>query len=202
MLHRRAALACIVACLIGSGCGIIRPIAKPTEVALADEAKRRLGDTELKLGPREYAFDSVGFARLVYQANGVDLFYTDAVRDGRKHGVEIVYQYMALNGELDMGRVPRRGDLVFLSQTRDANHDGRPDALSQVGVVIDVDDEGTATILTTLQTRVGVLHMNRLYPDSAVTPSGKPANSSLLLPTTRKSAPVSSLFHSFGRLKR
>lgn len=183
-----------------SACSFLQPTPTPSPAALVKEAKNRIGDTDLKLGPVEYAFDSVGFARLVYKTAGIDLFSTAAARDPSRYGVDIVYQYMALYGELDMGRTPRAGDMVFLGGTRDANHDGHPDAISQVGIVVDVDAEGTATIMTALQTRIGVIHLNRRYPDTAVTPSGKTANTPLVIPTTGKPVFASRLFHSFARI--
>jgi hypothetical protein len=79
--------------------------------------------------------DCSGYASAVFSGSGVPM---DGV-------VASLWELAERNGALHGDPVPRVGDLVFFDDTHDRNHNGRvDDPLTHVGVVIDVEPDGTA----------------------------------------------------------
>jgi hypothetical protein len=169
---------------------------------VAAEARRFVGQRELRASGQRYAFDSVGLARAVFANLGVDLFATPAASDPERSGVDIVYQYAALHGQLHSLRVPEPGDIVFLGKTRDRDHDGQPDPLSHIGIVSQVAADGTANVITTTLTGVVTLPMNRRYPGELHDAQGRTLNGRLLTALSAEPQPLSTLFYCFARLAR
>lgn len=169
---------------------------------VAAEARRFVGQRELDAGAQRYAFDSVGLARAVFTNLGVDLFATPAASDSSRSGVDIVYQYAAVHGQLHSLRVPEAGDIVFFGKTRDRDHDGQPDALSHIGIVSQVMPDGTANVITTTMTGVVSLPMNRRYPGDLHDKQGRALNGRLLTALSPEPKPLTDLFYCFARLAK
>lgn len=97
---------------------------------VATEARRQLGAP--KQGFRD---DCSGFVSAVFSAVGVPM---DGV-------VSSIYDLAAVHGTIHWSTTPRVGDLVFFDDTHDRNGNGRwDDALTHIGLIVDVEPDGTA----------------------------------------------------------
>ena len=169
---------------------------------VAAEARRYVGQRELDASGQRYAFDSVGLARAVFSNLGVDLFATPAASDPARSGVDIVYQYAAVHGQLHSLRVPEPGDIVFFGKTRDRDRDGQPDPLSHIGIVSQVLADGTANVITTTMTGVVTLPMNRRRPGELRDKEGHALNGRLLTALSPEPQPLTNLFYCFARVAK
>ncbi len=169
---------------------------------IAANARKRIGQRELAGGGRRFAFDSVGLVRAVMAELSVDVFDVPAASDQERNGVDIVYQYAALHGQLHSDRVPAPGDLVFLGKTRDADGDGTPDPLSHLGIISRVDSDGTAEVVTTTMTGVVAVPFNRRFPDRLKDSAGHILNGRLVTALSPEPQPLPDLFYSFAHLTR
>jgi len=112
---------------------------------LARRAAVYVGLKSLRKVTKEVSDDCSGFARLVFHAQGIELFQ-DGFLPG-ENGVAAIYRRARTVGALHE-REPRPGDLVFFHDTYDRNRNGRhDDALTHIGVVESVDPDGTVTFI-------------------------------------------------------
>ena len=86
-----------------------------------------------------------------------------------KRLIAAIYRYAQQRGRVfDAGR-PMPGDLVFFRETYDLNRDGRlNDGLTHIGIVEDVDAEGTVTVIHRVSRGVVRYRMNLANPDVRV----------------------------------
>jgi hypothetical protein len=173
----------------------------PNPQRVAAFAESLVGKQELLGGGRRFGFDSVGLVRAAYYQFGIDVFNAPAHADVDRSGVEVVYQYAALHGRFHLRRRPNVGDLCFFGKTRDFDRDGKPDAISHVGIVSDVAADGTATIVTAGRSRIVTLSLNRYRPKDAVDEAGQLLNGRLFLAGTRNEPKLASeLFYTFATI--
>jgi len=168
--------------------------------AVAAYAQTLVGKRAITTGGGTYGLDSVGLVRAAFISQGIDVFQAPALSDPERTGVEIVYQFAALNGRLHLSRTPHVGDLVFFGGTRDADSDGEPDSVSHLGIVTELKADGTASIVTATRSQIVSVSMNRLRPKDGKDELDAPLNSTLHLARSRQGRLASELFYTFATL--
>lgn len=145
----------------------VAPLARDTAVKTA---RGLLGESRIVVGPRRYHDDCTGLVRAAYGELGVDLM-SEAARGDT--GVMAIYRFASRYGRIyDAGR-PIPGDLVFFRETYDRNRDGRDnDGLTHVGLVDDVETDGTVVIIHRVARGVVRYRMNLGHPDVALSTGG------------------------------
>ncbi|MCB9795052.1 MAG: hypothetical protein H6741_20315 [Alphaproteobacteria bacterium] len=146
------------------------PMGKALREAVVEEARFQL------LTPDDaFRDDCSGFVSSVYSAVGVPM---DGV-------VASIWDIAVVNEALHWRRRPTPGDLIFFDDTHDRNKNGRlDDALTHIGLVLDVDAAGTITFAhagLSKGRRLG--HMNLFRPGDRVDQDGKPLNDPLRMKT-------------------
>ncbi|MFH1263289.1 MAG: CHAP domain-containing protein [Pseudomonadota bacterium] len=119
---------------------------------------------EFRVGARSYPFDCSGFVAIVLYRNGIDVYKGATELQIRGNGVRLLYEHMARYSTLFTQNDPKPGDLVFFSRTYDSNRDGRSanDALTHIGLVEEVADDGTVTFIHNLHgVRRNVMNLRR-----------------------------------------
>jgi hypothetical protein len=123
------------------------------------EAGRTLvGQTAVVIGDVTGRADCSGFVVAVFISEGVTLGDPHASDTGE------LYATLVREGTIHQDPIPRRGDLVFFSNTYDRDGDGRlDDDLTHVGFVDSVDDDGTTRFLHYMggAVRLGRLNLTR-----------------------------------------
>lgn len=110
-----------------------------------ERAVQLVGVSSLRRVDRSVNDDCVGFLQLAYRPAGIDLV-RDSYRDG-ENAVSAIFRNAQRRGALHR-RTPRPGDIVFFRETYDRNRDGqRNDGMTHVGVVEQVDADGTITFI-------------------------------------------------------
>ena len=144
-------------------------------------ARALVGQSQVKVGGRTYPSDCTGLVEAVYTQAGVSLRGT--VKPG-DNGVTALYRYALNHGRVYNGGRPVPGDLVFFRETYDQNRDGRRnDGLTHVGIVDDVDKDGTVTVIHRVKRGVVRYRMNLSKPSVGKDPdSGKILNDTLRAP--------------------
>jgi peptidoglycan DL-endopeptidase CwlO len=146
-------------------------VAPGAREAAVEAARRFVGAKAISVGSRRFGDDCVGLVRAVYAQAGVDLMAEGTAED---NGVTAIWRYASHHGRLFDGGRPLPGDLVFFRETYDFNRDGRQnDGLTHVGVVEDVEADGTVVVIHRVARGVVRYRMNVGHPDQPVDPSGK-----------------------------
>lgn len=155
----------------------VAPLARDTAVKTA---RSLLGESHIVVGARRYHDDCTGLVRAAYGELGVDLMSEAASGDT---GVMAIYRFASRHGRIyDAGR-PLPGDLVFFRETYDRNRDGRDnDGLTHVGLVDDVEADGTVVIIHRVARGVVRYRMNLGHPDVALSTGGRRWNDWLRSP--------------------
>ncbi len=169
--------------------------------AIASYADSLVGKPAPQGGGRNFTLDSVGVVRAAFLQHGIDLFAAPAAVAVDRTGVDVVYQYAALNGRLHLRRRPAVGDLCFFGRTRDLDQDGTPDSITHVGVVTAVAADGTATVVTAGRSKVVAMALNRYRPKDAEDEVGQSLNARMFLASGKgKSLLASEAFYTFATL--
>lgn len=185
-------------------CVMARGTSKQT--ALVQAATRFLGRSFIRLNGRSYSSDCSGLVQAVYAAKEVNLYTGLGELDGG-NGVGRIYAYIMRYGRIHYGPTVYPGDLVFFHNTWDFNGDGLPnDPLTHVGVVEQVERDGTVTFVSWVSSGVERYRMNLQYPNVHKSGNGRLLNDYLRRktpgdsPTTRYLS--GQLFAAFGTLLR
>lgn len=146
---------------------------KPEEIMALSETQEKvveasywaLGKTELKVRDKVFNLDCSGTVMAIYYNAGIDLS-----RDFGKYtggGTQRIYQYLKDKELLYDTKMPVPGDIIFWDNTYDKNGDGeRNDYLTHVGIVVEVDEDGTVTYLHEHYKKGIILEkMNLKFPD-------------------------------------
>ncbi len=150
--------------------------ALPRQTALAQTAVRFVGRSRIEVNGRSYTPDCSGFVRGVYASQRMDLYGGLGELDGG-NGVGRIYTHLVEHGRIHYGPVVHPGDLVFFHNTWDFNHDGFPnDPLTHVGVVEQVERDGTVLFLSSVSAGIQRYRMNLQYPDVHKTADGRVLN--------------------------
>ena len=137
----------------------------------------------------------------MYLLHGTDLY------EGEKKtsGVGRIASYVSRHGQLHAGPLPEPGDLVFFQNTQDANGDGfNNDGWTHVGIVEQVDGDGTVVFISTVSTGIERRRLNLLQPHRHRSRDGKTLNDFLRRKRVgdppRTAYLTGELFASYGRL--
>ncbi|WP_224246194.1 CHAP domain-containing protein [Hyalangium gracile] len=161
---------------------VSRPVANRDGRELVVATARALvGQPQVRVGGRAYPSDCTGLVEAVYSQAGVPLKGTSKPGD---NGVTAIYRYALNHGRVYNGGRPLPGDLVFFRETYDQNRDGRRnDGLTHVGLVDQVDADGTVTVIHRVKRGVVRYRMNLSKPGVGKDPStGKVLNDTLRAP--------------------
>lgn len=149
-----------------------------------------------------YRRDCSGFVQAVLDSTGHDLSEFTRSYDIRANGVRQIYEYVKRSGSLSTKKIPNPGDLVFFSNTYDLNRDRKfSDPLTHIGIVTNVDRDGTISFMHIIHKKVKTDFMN-LYKPNVYEENGKILNSYLRRVQRNASQPVltAQLFDFFGSL--
>lgn len=166
-------------------------VLEETRVALAR------GET---LDGRRVPSECSGFVRALFLSSGIDLFA--AAREG-DNGVRAIARYVERRGRWEAA--PRAGDLAFFDNSYDRNGDGRlNDRLTHIGVVAEVEGDGTALIVHATNHGIVREPMNLVYRHQSTDAAGREINAPLRRSSPRDPAGtphlMGELFAGFGRV--
>ena len=176
---RRARLAAIALTAACAGPVAVRRTAPP-RIEGADlvvrEARSALARGET-LDGRRVPSDCSAFVRALFLSSGLDLFSSAAPGE---NGVRALARYVTRHGAWDRTLAPRPADLAFFDNSYDRNGDGRlDDRLTHVGVVVEVDADGTVQIAHATNHGIVLEPMNLRRRHDATDESGKLINAGL-----------------------
>lgn len=156
-------------------------VSKDAREAVLSTARGLVGKTQVKVGGRAYPSDCTGLVEAVYAQAGLSMKTISKPGD---NGVTALYRYALNHGRVYNGGKPVPGDLVFFRETYDQNKDGRRnDGLTHVGLVDQVDADGTVTVIHRVKRGVVRYRMNLSQPKVGKDPStGKLLNDTLRAP--------------------
>nr|WCO03966.1 C40 family peptidase [Cystobacter sp.] len=161
-------------------------------------ARGLVGSSKVKLSGRTWPDDCTGFVEAVYAKAGISFRGSNVARD---NGVTAMYRYARTHGRVYTRGRPKPGDLVFFRETYDQNRDGRRnDGLTHVGVVDEVERDGTVVVIHRVKRGVVRYRMNLAKPSLRRDPrTGEVLNDMLRAPGAGK-APVltGQLFAAYG----
>jgi hypothetical protein len=174
----------------------VAPGARATVVELA---RGLVGARRVEVGGKRFGDDCTGLVRGVYASLGVDLMSLGQAGD---NGVTAIWRFTAQRGRLYEGGRPVPGDLVFFRETYDLNRDGQVnDGLTHVGLVDDVEADGTVLVIHRVARGVVRYRMNLSAPTTAKDASGRVINDGLRLAGQGSGQRLTGeLFVSFGTL--
>jgi hypothetical protein len=149
-------------------------IAPGSRESALSTARSLVGKTKLVVNGKRYGDDCTGFVRAVFEPLGVNLM-TDAAKGD--NGVTAMWRFAAKHGRIFEGGRPVPGDLVFFKETYDLNRDGQTnDGLTHIGVVDDVEADGTVVIIHRVARGVVRYRMNLAAPKQQRAPDGRKLN--------------------------
>lgn len=149
----------------------VAPGARERAVTVAQEL---LGKHAVVVNGRRYGDDCTGFVRAVYEPLGVNLMTEGRAGD---NGVTAMWRFASSHGRVFTAGRPMPGDLVFFKETYDLNRDGRTnDGLTHIGVVEDVERDGTVLVIHRVARGVVRYRMNLNHPAQAKSASGRRLN--------------------------
>ena len=185
-----------------------RPVAEEaTEPAALEEvlaiARAHVGRRAVRVNGRTFPSDCSNFVRGVYSAADLDLMSLGHEHPGA-NGVALLHHFTDRYGENHTGQ-PAPGDLVFFDDTWDRNGNGRlDDPLTHVGIVDEVDEDGTAWVIHLSGRGVVRDPMNLARPHDRYDENGKAINAWLRAKSSRDppnaSRLMGELFAGFGRV--
>jgi hypothetical protein len=133
--------------------------------SLAEGARSILGKKQLLVRGRKFTMDCTGVVLAIYWYAGIDL-----ARDFNKfsgNGVGRIYKTLQKNDLLYSNTTPLVGDLIFWDNTySEDGKEGEENPLSHVGMVLQVESDGTITYIHEHITK-GIIteYMNLRSPD-------------------------------------
>ena len=109
-----------------------------------------------------------GFVKMVFLNKKVNLTDVDKKKDEEGKWLsttEMIYNYVNTNGKLYKEN-PKVGDIVFFDNTFDKNKDKEfNDKLTSIGIVVEIDNEGTIYFLYKTSKGVKLRMMNLKHPE-------------------------------------
>lgn len=161
-------------------------------------ARGLVGSSKVRLAGRSWPDDCTGFVEAVYARAGVSFRGAGLAGD---NGVTAMYRYARSHGRVYTKGQPKPGDLVFFRETYDQNRDGRRnDGLTHVGLVDEIESDGTVVVIHRVKRGVVRYRMNLAKPTIRRDPrTGEVLNDMLRAPGAGK-VPVltGQLFASYG----
>lgn len=179
----------------------VSPLEVPpgSRTKVVDVARGLVGSKRVEVNGKRFGDDCTGLVRGVYSQLGVDLMSAGEPQD---NGVTAIWRFTAQHGRLYDGGRPVAGDLVFFRETYDLNRDGAVnDGLTHIGLVDDVEADGTVIVIHRVARGVVRYRMNLANPSQAKDANGKVLNDGLRLPGAGSPQRLTGeLFVSFGTL--
>lgn len=150
----------------------------------------------------QFRNDCSGFVEKVLEAVGHDLQGFSKTYNLSATGVRLIEAYTSRTGTIFKDTKPEPGDLIFFSKTYDRNRNQKiDDSLTHVGIVENVQKDGTIEFVHVIRNRIRKGHLNLNLPETHKNPEGRVINSYLRRAAPgRPSALSSHLFDYFGRL--
>lgn len=134
---------------------------------VAQAAANFVGCKKLIVEGESWRYDCSGMVEAAYAEVGFDI--RGSSRD--------LYAAMESSGLLHRDKAPRPGDIAFFDNTYDRNHDRRRnDELSHVGIVEEVDADGTITLVHLGGSGVTRIKMNLRHPHDERNDQGERIN--------------------------
>ncbi len=148
----------------------------PKQEAAAQAAARFVGGDRVEVNGRRFTSDCSGLVRGVYAEQGIDVYRELGDLDGG-NGVGRIYAHAVKHGRIHYGPDVHPGDLVFFHNTWDFNRDGFPnDPLTHVGVVEQVERDGTVVFVSSVTKGIERYRMNLRQPGQHSTGDGRILN--------------------------
>jgi hypothetical protein len=95
-----------------------------------------------------YTLDCSGFVSAVFKSADVGNFEALTSNVEGENGVKIMYKALERAKKIYRKKTPNVADIIFFDNTYDSNKNGKiDDALTHVGIVLSVDDNGTITYI-------------------------------------------------------
>jgi cell wall-associated NlpC family hydrolase len=156
-------------------------LSKDARETVLSTARALVGKAQVKVSGRAFPSDCTGLVEAVYTQAGLSL---KGISKPGDNGVTALYRYALNHGRVYNGGRPLPGDLVFFRETYDQNRDGRRnDGLTHVGIVDQVDGDGTVTVIHRVKRGVVRYRMNLSQPKVSKDPkTGKLLNDTLRAP--------------------
>lgn len=149
----------------------LRPGARQSAVSTAQSL---LGKSRVVVGGKRYGDDCTSFVQALYEPLGVNLLGSAEAGD---NGVTAMWRFAGRHGRIFEGGRPLPGDLVFFKETYDLNRDGQSnDGLTHIGLVEDVEADGTVLVIHRVARGVVRYRMNLNKPTQLRTSDGKRLN--------------------------
>lgn len=137
-------------------------------------AQALLGKSRVVVRGKRYGDDCTSFVKALFEPLGVDLLGEAAPGD---NGVTAMWRFASRHGRIFEGGRPLPGDLVFFKETYDLNRDGHAnDGLTHIGLVEDVEADGTVLVIHRVARGVVRYRMNLSSPTQLRTADGKRLN--------------------------
>lgn len=150
--------------------------ATPRRAAIVRTAARLVGANTIEVNGRRIVYDCAGVTRAIYLEHGIDL-YEGLSSGDRANGVRLIYANVRQYGTLHQGPIVPLGDLVFFDNTWDFNGDGLlNDPLTHVGVVEQVESDGTVVFISRVAGAIERYRMNLALPHVHQTTDGHVLN--------------------------
>ncbi len=137
-------------------------------------AQALVGKNQVVVRGKRYGDDCTSFVQAIYEPLGLKLL-TEA--EPGDNGVTAMWRFAAHHGRIFEGGRPLPGDLVFFKETYDLNRDGQTnDGLTHIGLVEDVEADGTVLVIHRVARGVVRYRMNLSSPSQVRTATGKRLN--------------------------
>lgn len=163
-------------------------------------ARSLVGKKQLQVDGQRFPNDCTGLIAAAYASSGLELLSSARATD---NGVTAMYRFAQRHGRVYETGKPTPGDLVFFRETYDQNRDGRAnDGLTHVGIVDEVEPDGTVTVIHRVSRGVVRYRMNLTHRTSRRDPrTGRAINDYLRAPGSgQKSVLTGQLFAAYGSL--
>jgi cell wall-associated NlpC family hydrolase len=157
------------------------------ELSVIASAKTLLGkapEAKVTVNGKGFTLDCIGTVGAIFWNMSLDVQKDFDLYTG--DGVNRLYMTLRERNAIFTDRLPRPGDVVFWSNTLDANGDGDRvhDPRTHAGIVLAVDTDGTISYVhENLYTGIVIEKMNLLRPATALDERGKKINSGMAIAT-------------------
>lgn len=173
-------------------------VAPGSRARVVATARDLVGKPRVQLPGQSWSDDCSGLVRGVFSQVGVDLM---AGADRGDNGVTAIYRFASRHGRIYDGGRPLPGDIVFFRDTYDQNRDGRSnDGLTHVGIVDDVAEDGTVSVIHRVARGIVRYRMNVAQPDAHSSASGAVINDYLRPAGSARRVLTGQLFAGYGTL--
>lgn len=148
----------------------------PSRSAIVQSAVRLLGSRTITIQGRHINYDCAGVTRAIFLEHGIDL-YRSSHPGVNANGVRLIHSHVRQHGMLHQDMDVHPGDLVFFDNTWDFNGDGLlNDPLTHVGIVEQIEQDGTVTFISRVAGAVARYRMNLSHPHIHKTAEGRLLN--------------------------